>query len=147
MTIEKKGDISTLQPKLLRRAGNGDVPLIHYKYSKDKGYHVPVDALDIEDEKVTAGHGSAKKLAEIIFRPPTALRHKDAVKKIIQELKIQQRAATERIVNMRGWGFIVKGPDKHYRLKSFVRGVVSKFRAYPLYLYVKVFNRGGVWKQ
>lgn len=41
LTIKCEGDISYLDPKLLREAGKSNIPLLQFKYDKEKGYHVP----------------------------------------------------------------------------------------------------------
>jgi hypothetical protein len=68
LTIEKKNDISTLRAKIMRKAANGDVPEIPYKFCKEKGYHIPIEAEDNEAIKDGATMMKMKELSKKIFK-------------------------------------------------------------------------------
>lgn len=118
LTITKEGDISTVQPKIMRKAGNGEVPLIHFTYNKEKGYHVQVDAPDKANTKAIKDMERLKNIATVIFAPPISLTHTNAISKIMQHTNRQISTAKTMLLNMAGFGYIEKGADNYYRLKS-----------------------------
>lgn len=50
LAIRNEGDISFMEPKLLRMAGKGDVPVLQFAYSKEKGYHIGLGIKPSGDE-------------------------------------------------------------------------------------------------
>jgi len=116
LTITKEADISTLAPKIMRKAGQGDVPLINFKYCKEKGYHVSVEPPDKEVQKAVKIQNRHLDIAKKVFAPPTALTFSDAVSAIMKETSKGERTAKQMISDMKGWGYISLENDKHYRL-------------------------------
>ncbi len=116
LSITKEGDVSTLQPKIMRRAGNGDVPFINYQYCKDKGYHVQVESLNNDVAKDVKNRERIKEIASQVFSPPAALKHKDAVSKIMDATNKGLSTSKTMLGNMEGFGYVIRGNDDHYRL-------------------------------
>ncbi|MCA2854703.1 MAG: AAA family ATPase [Chitinophagaceae bacterium] len=116
LTITKEGEISTVQPKIMRKSGNGEIPLIHFTFSKDKGYHVQVDAPDKEKQKLDKDRQRHADVAKAVFTPPNSLSYTQAVSAVMQHTSKGERTAKTMISNMTGWGQIVKGSDNNYRL-------------------------------
>jgi hypothetical protein len=119
LNITKDGDISTLQVLRARKAGN-DTPLICFKYDKEKGYHVSIDADSVatakQSEKEQAKRKQCEKLAKKIFAPPSALRFTDAINEIMKETSKSKPTAKRLLDDLDGWGIINKGEDGFYRL-------------------------------
>jgi hypothetical protein len=118
LTIDKQGEISTLSAKMVRKAGNSDVPPISFKYSKEQGYHVQVDSVDIDQEKVQKDRLKHLELAKKVFKPLVALQYKDAVSAIMKETSKGERTAKTMISNMSGWGYVKKFNDGFYRINN-----------------------------
>jgi hypothetical protein len=118
LTVVKNGDISTLQPKIMRKAGIGDIPLISFIYSKEKQYHVAMEQADPDNcsQKDHKEKTRIMQLAEKVFAPPGAYRHKDAVSRIMQAADKKTSTAKNLLGDMEGFGFIVKSDDGYYRL-------------------------------
>lgn len=118
LTIEKeKGkDISVLVPKAFRKAGNSDVLPIHFAYDKEKHYHVQIDAPDNDEIKSEATLRYHEKIAKEVFPGQTSLSYTEAYQSVMRTIKKGDRTAKTMIQNMVGWGFIIKGNDKNYRL-------------------------------
>lgn len=114
--VDKKDEISTLKPKLLRKAGN-DIPLINFIYSKEKQYHIALEGSSENDSKDQKEMDRLKGIAEKCFPPPTSYRHTDAIHEIMQTTGKKIRTANDLLKNMEGFGFVIKGDDNHYRLK------------------------------
>ncbi|MBP6023932.1 hypothetical protein [Ferruginibacter sp.] len=117
LTVSKEGDISTVQPKIMRKAGNGEIPLVHFAYSKEQGYHVQVDLPDKAEAKAFKEMERLQTIAEKIFVPPACYRFTDAISKIMKHTGRAQSTAKTMLNNMAGFGFIEQGEDKNYRLK------------------------------
>lgn len=115
LSISKKGDISTLSAKMMRKAGIGDVPEIHFKYCKEKGYHVRVDAPDSEIEKNQKDRKKHELTASEVFKPGIALNYSEAVSEIMNVTSKGERTAKTMISNMVGWKIINKCDDGRYR--------------------------------
>ncbi len=116
ITVIKDGDISTAQPKIMRKAGNGEIPLLHFTYNKEKGYHVQVDAPDKADNKAVQERERLRKIAETVFAPPASFSHKQAIEKIMNHTSRKISTAKMMLENMTGFGFVDHGSDKNYRL-------------------------------
>lgn len=116
LTLTREGDVSTLKPKIMRKAGNADIPLIHFKFCKDKGYHVEVESTDSEEERAVKERKRHKEIAIKVFKPLVALSYTKAVSQIMQETNRGERTAKTMISNMIGWEYINKGDDNNYRI-------------------------------
>jgi hypothetical protein len=115
LEITKTGDISTLSPKMMRKAGNGDVPNISFKYCKTAGYHLPVDLPDPEQIRAENERKRHEAIAKAVFKPGIALTYTEAVSAIMKETSKQERTAKSMIKNMIGWELIIKNDDGRHR--------------------------------
>lgn len=116
LTISKEGDISTLAPKVMRKAGFSDVPLIHFKYNPEKGYHTCIEAPNNDREKDEKSVQRHLEIAKAVFAPLSAMKHAEAVQAIMLFTKKGERTAKTMISNMSGWNQITKGNDNLYRI-------------------------------
>lgn len=114
--ITRDRDISTLQPKIMRKAGFNDVPLISYMYSKEKGYHVPINAPDKEQVKSDKERLRHAEIAQSVFSSNNSYSYTQVVQMIMQATSKGERTAKTMVANMAGWGQIEKGVDNNYRL-------------------------------
>lgn len=115
LEITKSGDISTLSPKMMRKAGNGDVPNISFKYCKTVGYHIPVDLPDPEQIRAENERRRHEAIAKAVFKPGIALTYTEAVSAIMKETSKQERTAKSMIKNMIGWELVIKSEDGRHR--------------------------------
>ncbi|HUZ58679.1 MAG TPA: AAA family ATPase [Hanamia sp.] len=120
LNITKEGDISTLQVLRARKAGCNDAPLICYQYSKEKGYHISVDAeciaIEKQTEKDQANFRRIENLANEIFRAPNVWNHKESISRIMKETRKTESTAKRYLNNMLGWEMICKNVDGFYRI-------------------------------
>lgn len=114
--IERDGDISTIKPKMLRKAGFSDMPQIHFRYSKDAGYHVPVDAPDKEANKDKMKRLRIERIAQTVFAPPASYRTNEAIRKIAREGNFSETTAKRSLKDLELWEVIIKGDDGFFRL-------------------------------
>lgn len=118
LNITKEGDISSLQVLRARKAGSADTPIIRYQYSKEKGYHISVDPVELSDnqDKDSAVRRKCELIAKRVFAPPTALTHTESISKIMKATSKTESTAKRYIVDLVGWEIIKKHDDGFYRL-------------------------------
>jgi hypothetical protein len=114
--IIKEGDTFTLQPKMMRRAGNTDIPLVQFSYSAAQGYHVQVDVPDKEMAKAIREREHLKEVASKVFPAMTSFSHKDSISRIMDTTNKKHSSAKTMLQNMVGFQYIEKGVDGNYRL-------------------------------
>ena len=120
LTVRKEGDISYLEPKFLRNAGKGDIPLIQFAYDKDKGYHVyagdkqKTETMDDKSEKRVA---EVKELASDVFILKS-FEYSEAIEAIMRKTSKGDRVSRDTFKIMKAHGFIVQADDKRWRLKT-----------------------------
>lgn len=116
ITIEKKGDISTMIAKKFRRAGLSDVQPVSFIYSKEKNYHVQIDGTDAAPDRDQKELLKVKKIAEEVFAPPKSLPYKKAIDEIKEASGKGLTTAKDMLRLMRDEKLIIKGADDNYRM-------------------------------
>lgn len=116
VSISKEGDISTIQPKAMRKAGGADMPLISFQYNREKGYHVSIGTVNKEGEKDRQKRENHYRIAKEALLPLTSYRHTDLVKALMSHTDKADKTVRTMIINMTGWGIIEKSQDGLYRL-------------------------------
>jgi hypothetical protein len=116
LSIEKKGDIFSINGKMLRRSGNNDVPVINFQYCKEHSYHAQVDAQDQDAAKDAARRQKLEEIAHRVFKPFTAYKEVEAYEAIMQHTNKGKTTAKNMLYDMKGFGYLVQGPDKLYRV-------------------------------
>jgi hypothetical protein len=120
INIIKDKDISIMQTLRARKASSEDTPLVAFKFSQEKGYHVSVDADELKNNK--ADNRSLLRLikiqtaAEKILQPPNAYRHDDLRSEIERYRKVKKTQAKEDIGDMVTHRMVTVGEDGYYRL-------------------------------
>lgn len=118
LIVKSEGDVSYLEPKLLRNAGKADIPLLQFRYDKGKDYHVSCGIRTGEQQNRDA---ERLKLVHTIsakaFAPPAALKYTDVIEAIMKHSQKQERTAKDMLKEMQVHQMVVKGADKYYRLK------------------------------
>ena len=122
LNITKEGDISTVQALRARRAGIADTPLICFQYSREKGYHVSIDAETLEaakqNNKDLAGRKKAEKIATKIFSGTSSYTYTDSINKIMKETSKSKPTAKRYLEDMQGWGIVTKEEGFYYLNKK-----------------------------
>lgn len=114
---DEQGDISFIEPKYLRNAGNSDLAVIQFKYDKEKGYHVYYGEKETEkqSDKDRARIEDISKVATAVFGQDS-LDYGEAIQKIMVYRNKKERVAKDIFKEMNAHGFIVNGEDKRWRL-------------------------------
>ncbi len=117
LMIRTEKDISTLEPKFLRNAGKGKIPLVQFKYDPEKGYHVywgirtPGEA-----EKDAQRIENIHEIAKQVF-VQTTYSYDDAVDAIMRNTNKKERTVKDLFKTMKAHSMIQKGEDNLWRLK------------------------------
>lgn len=120
--IKREGDISTIEPKMLRNAGAGNTPIIQFTYDRDKGYHVSCGV----KEKLTQVNKQANKNMERFAELPKiatavfgqkALGYGEAWAAIMKVTKLAETKSKNLFTELKVHDMILQGKeDKLWRL-------------------------------
>ncbi|MGP8216418.1 MAG: hypothetical protein ACLQQ4_12685 [Bacteroidia bacterium] len=122
LTVKTQGDISCLEPKFLRNAGKGDLPLIQFMFDKEKGYHVYCGIKPVEEQS----QKDIKRITEIqknatdIFLPTSAFTYSEALDKIMKHTNKQEATAKKIFKEMKAHSMILQSQDKKWRINEMV---------------------------
>ena len=117
--VKVDGDISYIEPKFLREAGKGRIPMIQFKYDIDKGYHVSCGNKSTDEaikdiQRVT----KLKEWAKESLPPPNSYGYTDLIKRLMKITKKGERTVKGYITEMNVRGFTIQGKDKNYRFSD-----------------------------
>ena len=120
--VKAEGDISFIEPKILRYAGKADIPQLMFQYSKERGYHVGCGVKSMEsdpDKKAELKMADAWKVCEKIFSGPNSYSRQKAIKQIMIKKACQERTAAGIFALMNADEILnFKGEDDNYRLNK-----------------------------
>jgi hypothetical protein len=118
LTIKSDGDVSYLEPKLLRMAGKGKIPLLQFAWDTAKCYHVGCGVRDpqAKSEKSRMSLPSLENLAKEAFAPPRAVTYDPAIEILKKMTGKGNNACTDLFKKMKESNLIIKGDDKNWRL-------------------------------
>jgi hypothetical protein len=112
LTIKNDGDISFIEPKLLRMAGKDDIPNIQFMYDKNKGYHVGCDVGSlIAEEKIERLYD----LCHEVFAEEKFYNYHDAIEEIMIHTGKSINIAKAFFKEMKMHELITQGEDKCWR--------------------------------
>lgn len=118
ITVKTQGDVSYIEPKFLRNAGKGNIPMLQFAYDSNKGYHIHCGvrtmAQNGNDEKNTQRIEKLKSKTKEIFKLES-FSYKEALHAIMKGLNIEERTAKERFKEMNAQAWIIKGDDNKWR--------------------------------
>jgi hypothetical protein len=116
LTIKNDGDVSFIEPKLLRMAGKDDIPNIQFMYDKNKGYHVDcgVRSLSAEDKALQKTE-SLHDLCHEVFAEESFYSYHDAIEEIMIHTGKSINIAKAFFKEMKTQQLITQGEDKCWR--------------------------------
>ena len=115
LIVTRQGDISSLESKFLR--GAGDFPPIQYMYDKQKGYHVycgtgkPKENGDNDGERLNI----LSVLADSVFAPPNSWGYNDAIEEIMKHTCRAVSVSKDKFKELKAHKLIIKGADGNWR--------------------------------
>jgi hypothetical protein len=117
--VKTEGDLSFIEPRFLRTAGKGDIPLIQFMYDKNKGYHVGCGIRSNEQAGKDAERiAGIKKICSIVFSGQKAYGYKDAVDSIMKETNKALNTSKGLFAEMKAHEMIIQGADKNWRINA-----------------------------
>jgi len=117
LSVKKEGNISYLDPKMMRFTG--ETAKIQFKYDKEKGYHVQCNEIaDIEGQRAIERLEKARKVCEAVFSGQLSYPFGNAIDAIMKETKKAERTAKELFKDMKAHEMIIQGGDKRWRINS-----------------------------
>ena len=109
--------MSYMEPKLLRMAGRGDIPLLQFAYSKDKGYHVDMGVKPAGDEaKGEKRKTELQALATKVFGGQKSFKYNDAWNEIGERKGCGTSTAKKALAEMSDLGIVYQDDSGYYRL-------------------------------
>lgn len=117
LAIRNEGDISFMEPKLLRMAGKGDVPVLQFAYSKQKGYHIGLGIKPSDDE--IKGEKQKLELSALsvkVFGGQKSFKYNDACKEIMEKTGYGLNKSKKLIVEMTNLNLIYQDDAGYYRI-------------------------------
>lgn len=118
LTVKKNGDVSSLEAKFLRNAGNGDVPKIEFAYNREKGYHTYVGiGIDNPGDKPNRRLEAIHQSHTLVFSGQRSYAYKDAIAAIMLAASIGARTAKDYFTHMRAENMIYQGGDNNWRIQ------------------------------
>lgn len=117
LAIKSEGDVSFMEPKLLRMAGKGDIPILQFAYNKEKGYHTSLGVKATGDDSKSEQRKQKLILAaNKVFGGQKSFKHKEAVSEIEERIGCGISTAKKLLVDMRDAAIVFQDNDGWYRL-------------------------------
>jgi hypothetical protein len=117
LSVKKEGNISYLDPKLMRFTS--ETAKIQFKYDKEKGYHVQCNENeDSEDAKAIERLEKVKQVCESVFSGQRSYEYGSAVDAIMRQTKRSVSIAKSMFTDMKVHEMIIQGLDKNWRINS-----------------------------
>src|SRR6185437_2440885 len=116
LMVKTEGNISFIEPKLLRMAGKANIPNIQFMYDKERGYHIGCGVRSVNDnDKIIQRINRLSEICGDVFGGQKSYRYKDVIEQIM--LKAGKSLNTAKIFfkEMKIHQLIVKGEDNYWR--------------------------------
>jgi hypothetical protein len=118
LTVRSVRDISTVEPKLLRKAGKINIPQIHFSYDAEKGYHIECDMVYEQKETGLNRMENIKQICLNMFSDQKAYKYGDAISEMQNTTGKKETAVKGYMSEMIRTQMIIQGGDKKWRLNE-----------------------------
>jgi hypothetical protein len=119
LMVKTEGNISFIEPKLLRMAGKGNIPAIQFMYDKDKGYHVGCGIkTEIAVDKNTIRLNAIRVICKTVFSGQISLSYKSVIDEIMIKANKGINSAKGLFKEMRVREMVIQGEDKYWRINN-----------------------------
>lgn len=112
LSIKKDRDVSTLEPKIMRKAGFDDMRSISFKYCKEKGYHIAVGEQVPEKAKDEKEMLKVKRICEELFSMPGSFSYSQAMSMMAQHTAKGVTTCKGLLAQMVHFEFLEGGTNK-----------------------------------
>jgi hypothetical protein len=110
LSVKKEGNISYLDPKLLRHAGD-DIPKIQFRYDYEKKYHVQCELENPKDRKAIEKVTKLKELSEQIFSGQRSYKWGEAIDAVMKLTALGRNTAINLFKEMKAHDLIMQSED------------------------------------
>jgi len=114
LQVKKEGNVSYLDPKLLRHAGD-DIPKIQFQFDPGRGYHVQCSIDNPTDRRAIEKKEKLEALAAKVFSGQVAYKYGEAIKQIIKHTAKSERTAKDLFSELKAHEIINQGTDENWR--------------------------------
>src|SRR6201993_5239037 len=116
LMVKTEGNISFIEPKLLRMAGKANIPAIQFMYDKAKGYHVGCGIRSVSEDKNTIRLNSIKSICQQVFDGQKSFRYQQVIEEIMLNTDRSMPSAKIYFAEMKAHNMVTKGEDKYWRM-------------------------------
>lgn len=114
LSVKKEGNVSYLDPKLLRHAGD-DIPRIQFRYDYEKGYHTQCKVDSIQDKKAMEKLNKLKEVCIKVFSGQKAYKWGEAIDAIVKATALGRNSAINMFKEMKAHELVSQGLDNNWR--------------------------------
>jgi len=119
--VKAEGDISFIEPKILRYAGKADIPQLMFKYDKTRGYHVGAGVKSAESTEAAKFQRRIDKAHEVcqqVFSGQRSFKYGKAVDEIMRITGKSIAPAKGIFTDMKVNDMILQGTDENWRINE-----------------------------
>ncbi|HXB41430.1 MAG TPA: AAA family ATPase [Bacteroidia bacterium] len=113
--VKTEGEVSFVEPKLLRMAGKGNIPTIQFAYDREKGYHVYCGLRKHDEDKDKRRIEQVRIICDEVFGGQAAFQYKDALEAIMRVTGKAIATAKGLFTDMKVHEMIHKHEDERWR--------------------------------
>ena len=119
LMVKTEGNISFIEPKLLRMAGKANIPNIQFMYDKDRGYHIGCGVRSVNDnDKILQRINKLRDLCTHVLGGQKSLRYQKVIEEIMIHSGNARYTAKSFFKEMKIHKMIIKGEDNYWRANN-----------------------------
>jgi AAA domain-containing protein len=119
LIIKTEGNISFIEPKLLRMAGKANIPNIQFMYDKDRGYHIGCGVRSVNaNDKILQRINKLSELCSHVLGGQKSLRYQKVIEEIMIHTGKSMNAVKSLFKELKAHKMIVKGEDGYWRVDN-----------------------------
>ncbi len=116
LMVKTEGNMSFIEPKLLRMAGKANIPNIQFMYDKDRGYHIGCGVRAANaDDKIVQRITRLRDLCGDVLGGQKSLRYQKLIEEIMIQTGKSMNAVKSLFKELKAHKLIVKGEDNYWR--------------------------------
>ncbi|HKC68799.1 MAG TPA: hypothetical protein VKG26_11260, partial [Bacteroidia bacterium] len=119
LMVKTEGNISFIEPKLLRMAGKANIPNIQFMYDKDRGYHIGCGVRTVKpNDKFLQRINKLRDLCGHVLDGQKSLRFQKLIEEIMMHTGKSVNGAKGLFKELKAHKMIVKGEDNNWRVDT-----------------------------
>jgi hypothetical protein len=119
LMVKTEGNISFIEPKLLRMAGKANIPNIQFMYDKDRGYHIGCGVRSVNNnDKIVQRINRLSEICGDVFNGQKSYRYKEVIEQIMLKAGKSVYTAKCFFKELKAHKMIIKGEDNYWRANN-----------------------------